>query len=171
MTNLKALIDSSAVQGTGSNLYALIMVDQDDSEDTTLELWRADSEDHLYDQVSESFYDGEDPEEFIRILSRVIDEALRRRTASDKSALVEALAPLSAAAISRQYGRDPDEVSHALRDDLGSRLAVAGVVVDDARLTHLAYAPEIAQAMLAGQWRIENGGTAIAETFAETRSA
>ena len=46
---------------------------------------------------------------------------------------------------------NPDEVSAALRADLGSRLAVAGVVVDDARLTHLAYAPEIAQAMLRRQ--------------------
>ena len=46
---------------------------------------------------------------------------------------------------------NPDEVSAALRADLGTRLAVAGVVVDDARLTHLAYAPEIAQAMLRRQ--------------------
>jgi len=46
---------------------------------------------------------------------------------------------------------NPDEVSKALREDLGARLAVAGVVVDDARLTHLAYAPEIAQAMLRRQ--------------------
>jgi len=46
---------------------------------------------------------------------------------------------------------NPDEVSATLRDDLGARLAPAGVVVDDARLTHLAYAPEIAQAMLRRQ--------------------
>lgn len=46
---------------------------------------------------------------------------------------------------------NPDEVSAALRADLGTRLAAAGVVVDDARLTHLAYAPEIAQAMLRRQ--------------------
>lgn len=44
-----------------------------------------------------------------------------------------------------------DEVSHALRDELGERLARAGVVVEEARLTHLAYAPEIAQAMLRRQ--------------------
>ncbi len=31
------------------------------------------------------------------------------------------------------------------------RLAKAGVVVDEARLTHLAYAPEIASAMLRRQ--------------------
>ena len=46
---------------------------------------------------------------------------------------------------------NPDEVSATLREDLGARLAPAGVVVDDARLTHLAYAPEIAQAMLRRQ--------------------
>jgi regulator of protease activity HflC (stomatin/prohibitin superfamily) len=46
---------------------------------------------------------------------------------------------------------NPDEVSATLRKDLGARLAAAGVVVDDARLTHLAYAPEIAQAMLRRQ--------------------
>jgi len=43
------------------------------------------------------------------------------------------------------------EVSQALRAELEERLAKAGVVVDEARLTHLAYAPEIAQAMLRRQ--------------------
>ncbi|MBM7000600.1 SPFH domain-containing protein [bacterium] len=43
------------------------------------------------------------------------------------------------------------EVSDALREELGRRLAPAGVAIDDARLTHLAYAPEIAQAMLRRQ--------------------
>jgi len=44
-----------------------------------------------------------------------------------------------------------DEVSQALKDELEQRLARAGVVVEEARLTHLAYAPEIAQAMLRRQ--------------------
>jgi regulator of protease activity HflC (stomatin/prohibitin superfamily) len=44
-----------------------------------------------------------------------------------------------------------DEVSHALRTELQERLAKAGVTVDEARLTHLAYSPEIAQAMLRRQ--------------------
>ena len=44
-----------------------------------------------------------------------------------------------------------EEVSQSLRDELDRRLAPAGVSVDDARLTHLAYAPEIAQAMLRRQ--------------------
>ena len=44
-----------------------------------------------------------------------------------------------------------DEVSHELRKELEVRLVKAGVVVEEARLTHLAYAPEIAPAMLRRQ--------------------
>lgn len=44
-----------------------------------------------------------------------------------------------------------DEVSQALTRELQERLSKAGVVVEEARLTHLAYAPEIAQAMLRRQ--------------------
>jgi regulator of protease activity HflC (stomatin/prohibitin superfamily) len=44
-----------------------------------------------------------------------------------------------------------DEVARGLQNELQVRLAKAGVSVDEARLTHLAYAPEIAQAMLRRQ--------------------
>lgn len=44
-----------------------------------------------------------------------------------------------------------EEVSSDLADELQERLSKAGVVIDEARLTHLAYAPEIAQAMLRRQ--------------------
>ena len=44
-----------------------------------------------------------------------------------------------------------DEVSQALKEELQERLAKAGVTVDESRLTHLAYSPEIAQAMLRRQ--------------------
>jgi len=44
-----------------------------------------------------------------------------------------------------------DEVSATLRRELQERLNKAGVHVDEARLTHLAYAPEIASAMLRRQ--------------------
>lgn len=44
-----------------------------------------------------------------------------------------------------------DEVAEALRLELESRFEAAGVRVQDAKLTHLAYAPEIAQAMLRRQ--------------------
>ncbi len=44
-----------------------------------------------------------------------------------------------------------DEVSEALKGELQERLGKAGVVVEEARLSHLAYAPEIAAAMLQRQ--------------------
>jgi regulator of protease activity HflC (stomatin/prohibitin superfamily) len=44
-----------------------------------------------------------------------------------------------------------DEVALVLKDELQLRLAKAGVQVDETRLTHLAYAPEIANAMLRRQ--------------------
>lgn len=44
-----------------------------------------------------------------------------------------------------------EEVSSALRAELQERFSKAGIVVDEARLTHLAYAPEIAQVMLRRQ--------------------
>ena len=44
-----------------------------------------------------------------------------------------------------------DEVSEALRHELQERVSRAGVVIDEARLSHLAYAPEIASAMLQRQ--------------------
>ncbi|SPE61695.1 Band 7 protein [Verrucomicrobia bacterium] len=44
-----------------------------------------------------------------------------------------------------------DEVSQALRQELQARLDQAGVHIEEARLTHLAYAPEIAQTMLRRQ--------------------
>jgi regulator of protease activity HflC (stomatin/prohibitin superfamily) len=44
-----------------------------------------------------------------------------------------------------------DEVAAALMKELQERLDKAGVTVEEARLTHLAYAPEIAQAMLRRQ--------------------
>jgi len=46
---------------------------------------------------------------------------------------------------------DADQVSNELRIELQERVAIAGVTVDECRLTHLAYAQEIAQAMLRRQ--------------------
>ena len=44
-----------------------------------------------------------------------------------------------------------DAVNKALQEELEERLAKAGVSVEEARLTHLAYSPEIAQVMLRRQ--------------------
>jgi regulator of protease activity HflC (stomatin/prohibitin superfamily) len=44
-----------------------------------------------------------------------------------------------------------EEVSHRLREEIQNRLVKAGVEVIEARISHLAYAPEIANAMLRRQ--------------------
>jgi regulator of protease activity HflC (stomatin/prohibitin superfamily) len=44
-----------------------------------------------------------------------------------------------------------DEVANLLRERLDKRLSVGGMQVDEARISHLAYAPEIASAMLRRQ--------------------
>jgi len=44
-----------------------------------------------------------------------------------------------------------DEVNHILETELTERLSKAGIVVQEARISHLAYAPEIAGAMLQRQ--------------------
>jgi regulator of protease activity HflC (stomatin/prohibitin superfamily) len=88
-----------------------------------------------------------------------------------------------ASAYAYDHGEDEDageitlrgnvtEVSQALQAELEERLAKAGVVVDEARLTHLAYAAEIAQAMLrrqqaeaviAARRKIVTGATSMVE--------
>jgi len=47
--------------------------------------------------------------------------------------------------------RDAETVSEVLRNELRERVAVAGIGIEDARISHLAYAPEIAGAMLRRQ--------------------
>ncbi len=65
-----------------------------------------------------------------------------------------------------------DEVSAALQRELQDRVSKAGVRIDDARLSHLAYSPEIAGAMLqrqqaeaivAARTRIVDGAVGIVE--------
>ncbi|MEZ5958259.1 MAG: SPFH domain-containing protein [Hyphomonadaceae bacterium] len=46
---------------------------------------------------------------------------------------------------------DAEQVSTLLREKLQERVSVAGVVIDETKLSHLAYAPEIAGAMLRRQ--------------------
>ena len=69
-----------------------------------------------------------------------------------------------------------DEVSDALQTELQNRVGKAGVAIDDARLSHLAYAPEIAGAMLqrqqaeaivAARTRIVDGAVGIVEMALE----
>lgn len=69
-----------------------------------------------------------------------------------------------------------DEVSAALQQELQERVAKAGVVIDEAWLSHLAYAPEIAAAMLrrqqaeavvAARTRIVDGAVGMVELALE----
>jgi regulator of protease activity HflC (stomatin/prohibitin superfamily) len=46
---------------------------------------------------------------------------------------------------------NPDEIAGKLKEHVQNRLEVAGIHIVEARLSHLAYAPEIAQAMLRRQ--------------------
>ena len=46
---------------------------------------------------------------------------------------------------------DAEDVATRLRDELANRVGIAGIAIDEARLAHLAYAPEIAGAMLRRQ--------------------
>jgi regulator of protease activity HflC (stomatin/prohibitin superfamily) len=47
--------------------------------------------------------------------------------------------------------RDGETIAEVLRQELQDRVRVAGIGIDDARISHLAYAPEIAGAMLRRQ--------------------
>jgi len=69
-----------------------------------------------------------------------------------------------------------DEVSEALKTELQERVTLAGVRIDEARLSHLAYAPEIAHAMLqrqqaeavvAARTRIVDGAVGMVEMALE----
>lgn len=73
-----------------------------------------------------------------------------------------------------------EEVSHRLRQEIHERLAKAGVEVIEARISHLAYAPEIANAMLrrqqataiiAARQKIVEGAVGMVEMALEQLSA
>ncbi len=90
--------------------------------------------------TAQAMFDVEDYETYVRIQSESAIRHLASAYAYDHGEENE---------ITLRSG--VDEVSQALRQELQERLAKAGVMVEEARLTHLAYAPEIAQAMLRRQ--------------------
>jgi hypothetical protein len=47
--------------GEGKLVWAVISVDEEDHEDSNVTIWRADSEEHLYDQVKKEMV-GDDEE-------------------------------------------------------------------------------------------------------------
>ena len=97
------------------------------------------------------------------IVWRVQDTAQAMFDVDDYESYVETQSESALRHLASQYSYDhgeeneitlrsnADEVSAGLKTQLEERLSRAGVAVEEARLTHLAYAPEIAQAMLRRQ--------------------
>jgi regulator of protease activity HflC (stomatin/prohibitin superfamily) len=89
---------------------------------------------------AKALFDVDHYEGFVAIQSETAIRALASRYPYD--AHVEGHASLRGS---------PDEVSDNLRQQVEARLEIAGVEISEARISHLAYAPEIAQAMLRRQ--------------------
>ena len=92
------------------------------------------------EDTAQAMFDVDDYEEYVRLQSESALRHLCSLYSYDHGEQAE---------ITLRGGAD--EVTQALVEELGERLAKAGVAVDEARLTHLAYAPEIAQTMLRRQ--------------------
>lgn len=90
--------------------------------------------------TAKAVFDVENYQEFVNIQSETAIRTLATRYRYDAhDAEVSSLRS------------NPDEVSEELRKEVHTRLEIAGVEASQARITHLAYAPEIAQAMLRRQ--------------------
>ena len=90
--------------------------------------------------TAQAMFDVDDYEEYVRLQAESALRHLGSQYAYDNAEPGE---------VTLRSGMD--EVSQTLAVELSQRLARSGVTVDEARLTHLAYAPEIAQAMLRRQ--------------------
>jgi regulator of protease activity HflC (stomatin/prohibitin superfamily) len=98
------------------------------------------------------------------VVWQVIDSAKSRFAVDDYQEFVAIQSETAIRALAIRYPYDtpndaetpslrgiPDEIANALQRELQARLQVTGVEVIEARLSHLAYAPEIAQMMLRRQ--------------------
>ena len=89
---------------------------------------------------AKAVFDVDNFQQFVAIQSETAIRALANRYPYD---VYETDAP--------SLRSQPDDMSEILKQEAQQRLEVSGVEVLDARLTHLAYSPEIAQAMLRRQ--------------------
>jgi len=97
------------------------------------------------------------------VVWRVADSAQALFDVDDYQAFINIQIETALREVSRHYAYDHAEeeeptlradaeiVGQRLKDDLQTRVAVAGIAVDETHLMHLAYAPEIAGAMLRRQ--------------------
>jgi regulator of protease activity HflC (stomatin/prohibitin superfamily) len=94
--------------------------------------------------TAKATFDVDDYEHFVKVQSEAAVRHLASSFAYDDD-------DTGAAAREPTLLGASDAVARALERELQARLTQAGVVVEEARLTHLAYAPEIAQVMLRRQ--------------------
>ncbi len=92
---------------------------------------------------AQASFDVEDYEEYVRIQAEAAVRHLASSYAYDEGE------DLHQGEITLRAGQD--RVAQSLIRELTDRFDQAGIVVEDAKLTHLAYAPEIAQVMLRRQ--------------------
>jgi regulator of protease activity HflC (stomatin/prohibitin superfamily) len=93
--------------------------------------------------TAQALFDVDDFERYVAVQGEAALRHLATRYAYDEGE------DLAAGETTLRAGMD--EVAHALRAELQARFDAAGVEVLDAKLTHLAYSPEIAQVMLRRQ--------------------
>ena len=96
------------------------------------------------DDTAKAAFDVDDYETFVKVQSEAAVRHLASSFAYDEDESTGA--PTGPTLLG-----SADVVARALVRELQARLDQAGVVVEEARLTHLAYAPEIAQVMLRRQ--------------------
>lgn len=94
--------------------------------------------------TAKALFDVDEYEHYVRIQSETAVRHVATSYPYDHTASEEDTDELTLRA-------NTDEVSVALQHELQARLEKAGVQIEEARLTHLAYAPEIAGAMLRRQ--------------------
>lgn len=99
------------------------------------------------------------------VIWRVVDTAKAAFKVADYNHFLSTQCDSAIRNVARQYPYDaPDdesnekslrgssnEIAEVLKEDLATRVALAGIEIMDARISHLAYAPEIAAAMLQRQ--------------------
>jgi hypothetical protein len=93
--------------------------------------------------TAQAVFDVEDYDEYVRIQAEAAVRHLASSYAYDEGE------DLHEGEITLRAGQD--RVAQSLIRELTERFDQAGIVVEDAKLTHLAYAPEIAQVMLRRQ--------------------
>lgn len=113
--------------------------------------------------TAKAVFDVDDCEHFVKLQSDSAVRALAGQYAYDHGEDDEATAVTL---------RGSEIVNEALREELQDRVSKAGVGITEARLNHLAYAPEIASVMLkrqqaeaiiAARWKIVDGAVSMVD--------